>query len=250
MADPGTLYAFAHQFYWDFRRIAEGTTRQQFDKAEFEKRSAEIDKMELELSPEQRANLEGNAKIEIESGRLEESKKAEWMSSAADAQLAASREWLRKVAADESTREVSIPGEPEAIAELLQARTPARIHEICKDAFSNISHTLPTGERKEFQISNWPISSGSVLPTYLSQYASEFIAAKKDPRFPRSTRRPTSRLKQLWFVSRALAGALYGISTRTAINLVGSIRPEEAFAGSRASKPLRKQKVSRRKSKK
>ena len=86
---------------------------------------------------------------------------------------------------------------------------------------------------------NWPIAAGSVLPMYLSQHAAEFIAAKHDKRFPLSDR-PTSQLKQLWFLSRALAAALYGVKLRTAINLVGSKRPEEVFEESRAAKPLRK----------
>jgi hypothetical protein len=37
-----------------------------------------------------------------------------------------------------------------------------------------------------------------------------------------------------------LAGALYGVSTRTAINLVGSLRPEETAERSRFGKPERK----------
>jgi hypothetical protein len=85
----------------------------------------------------------------------------------------------------------------------------------------------------------WPISMGSVLPMYLTKHAVEFIAAKKDRRFPRSGR-PSSRLKQLWFLSRALAGAIFGMKTRTAINIVGSKRPEQVFEESRAAKPLRR----------
>ena len=70
------------------------------------------------------------------------------------------------------------------------------------------------GETRLVVASKWPISVTSPLPMYLSQYADEFIAAKKDPRFPRSGR-PTSQLKQFWFLSRVLAGALYGIKPRT-----------------------------------
>lgn len=79
--------------------------------------------------------------------------------------------------------------------------------------------------------------SGLAVQVPLGQYACEFIAARKDTRFLRSTDRPTSRLKQLWFLSRALAGALYGVGTRTAMNLVGSMRPEQMFEESREGKP-------------
>jgi hypothetical protein len=65
----------------------------------------------------------------------------------------------------------------------------------------------------------------------------------KDPRFPRCDvkLRPTNRLKQFWFLSRALAGAAFGYRTRTSINLVGSLRPEQTFEESHAAKPVRRQ---------
>jgi hypothetical protein len=97
----------------------------------------------------------------------------------------------------------------------------------------------------------WPIPAGSTLPTYLSEYAEQYIAALHDRRFPRcdTATRPTNRLKQFWFLSHALAGALYGVTTRTAMNLVGSLRPEEIFQVSRDAKPKRRRRsVIRRKS--
>src|SRR5713226_7987796 len=85
------------------------------------------------------------------------------------------------------------------------------------------------------EVSAWPIAAGSVLPAYLAQHAAEFIAAKSDARFPRSDR-PSTKLKQLWFLSRALAGAVFGVRTRTAINLVGAKNPERIFREARAGK--------------
>jgi len=84
----------------------------------------------------------------------------------------------------------------------------------------------------------WPIDPSSMLPTYLSKHATTFVASKNDKRYPHSDR-PSSRAKQLWFVSRSLAGAVYGVSIRTAINLVGSKRPDEMFEESRSGKPPR-----------
>src|SRR5205823_14793652 len=90
----------------------------------------------------------------------------------------------------------------------------------------------------------WPIAVGSTFPGYLSQHAEQYVAALRDARFPRCdvSSRPSTRLKQFWFLSRALAGALFEVRTRTAINLVGSLRPEQIFRQSREAKPSRKRK--------
>lgn len=147
---------------------------------------------------------------------------------------------MRRRAAEMATKELNIPGESEIIRELLEARTPRQIRNICADSQSQITIVTSPSETKMINVPNWPRPVGSVLPTQLSRFASQFIAAKNDPRFPKSAIRPSSRLKQLWFLSRALAGALYGIKTRTAINLVGSKRPEVVFNESRSAKRLRK----------
>jgi hypothetical protein len=143
-------------------------------------------------------------------------------------------------ASEKSTRALRVPGDPEIIDSLLAAKTPDQIREICKDAAT--TQRMP-GLDKEVRVPNWPISAISILPETLSQYAAEFIAAKNDPRFPTSSR-PTNRLKQLWFLSRALAGAMQGISTRTAINLIGSRQPDEML---KFSKGKRKTKTNMRK---
>jgi hypothetical protein len=132
-----------------------------------------------------------------------------------------------------------VPGEANVIADLLSAKMPEEIRRICKDAFTTAEREVKPGEIREVAIANWPISVSSVLPSYLCQYAAQFIAARKDRRFPKSTTRPSSRLKQIWFLSRALAGALFGVTTRTAINLVGSKMPDKIFEESRAAKPRR-----------
>jgi len=130
-------------------------------------------------------------------------------------------------------------GEPETIDKLLRAKTPDRIRRLCAEAF------LPPHEFKDdygnvltVPQPNWPISGESKLPTFLSEHAEQFIEARKDPRFPKSGR-PSSRLKQLWFLSRALAGAVHGIATRTAINQIGSVRPDEAVQVSKITKRTR-----------
>jgi hypothetical protein len=250
-ADPGTLYSFAHLFYWDFRRIVEGFTRRRFDRDAYERLSKEINAIELRLTPEQSAEIQAKAEEEIRSGRLKESERIEWIRSREDSWLLAIREDFLQSAGQEATRQLKVPGEPEIITQLVEAETPDQVREICKDAFAQVNCEIAPGVFRELTLPNWPIPAGSVLPSNLSQYASEFIAARKDPRFPQSTRRPTSRLKRLWFLSRALAGALYGVKTRTAINLVGSKRPEQTFQESHAAKPVRRRvKVSERRARK
>jgi hypothetical protein len=184
-ADPGTLYVFAHQFYWAFKAIDEGTVRFRHG-----------------------TRVYGKAKQKVE-----------------------------------AMRSIRVPGEPDIIDSFLRATTPKEITTICEDAFSIRRVKIGLGLEKEVPIPNWPISAGSILPSSLSEFAAEFIAAKNDLRFPSSSR-PTSRAKQLWFLSRALAGAVQGISTRTAINLIGSRRPDQMVD---YSKGKRRKKNTRRK---
>ena len=247
-ADPGTLYSFAHQFYWDFRRVAEGSIRRRLDRPLYERLVARIEKKQLRLTAEERAHHEALCQEEIRSGRLKESEAGSWLRNAEESQLLVNRFGFRDLAAEKATKQLKVPGEADVIAQLLAAETPEEIKRICEDAFTTRNIEVQPNVFREVKVSNWPISVGSALPSYLSQFASEFIAARQDARFPKSGRRPSSRLKQLWFLSRALAGALYGVRTRTAINLVGSMRPEEIFEESRDGKPTRKRKRARRSS--
>jgi hypothetical protein len=217
--DPGTLYAFAHQLYWDFRRLAEGSHRWRFNEKEYKRILEESDG--VQLSEQQRLSVEQCVTEEILAGRLKETEKGERIRTLEQSTLEMTHEWRKVEAAREARKLLRLPGEPDVLESLFRAEDEAQIRKICEDA------------------PNWPISRGSVLPGYLSQHAKAFVAAMKDSRFPRSGR-PTSQLKQLWFLSRALAGAVFEVKTRTAINLVGSNRPEQIFEGSRAGKPARK----------
>src|SRR5271166_1114503 len=138
-ADPGTLYSFAHLFYWDFRRLAEGFARQRLDKSKYEALFKEIDKIELRLTPEQRADIETRADEEIQNGRLKKSERKEWVWNREDSWLLAIRQDLRQHAAEEATRQLKVRGEPEIITQLLEAETPDQVREICKDAFARVN---------------------------------------------------------------------------------------------------------------
>lgn len=134
---------------------------------------------------------------------------------------------------------VFVPGEPEIIDKLLSTDSPDRIRRMCARAFLPPQRLKgEDGQVYEIPRPAWPISGQSLLPTCLSKYAEQFIEARKDPRFPKSGR-PTSRLKQLWFLSRALAGAVHGMATRTAINQIGSVRPDEPAKLSRNTRQTR-----------
>jgi len=244
--DPGSLYTFAHQFYWDLKSIQEGLFRVATNKELRDKLLREADA--VQPSKEQINEFHPRFSRLVEKGYAAEADRERQAGEWAEDLKFHMQESARNHAYEVSRRVVKIPGEPDVVDDLLAATKPEQIVTICKDAFSTWPREIEPNVTRETQLPNWPIHGGSVLPMYLSQYAAEFIAAKNDPRFPKSSSRPSSRLKRLWFLSRALAGALYGIKCRTAINLVGSIRPDQAAEFSRATKPRRKiTKVSRSK---
>jgi hypothetical protein len=241
--DPGSLYAVAHQFYWDFLRISEGQPRWRVDRKKQEELEAQVDKAELQLSDEEKVRLQELVDKEIESGRLDASQKQKRLREIEDSQLWVTREFLRRKAAEEARTELRFPGETEVIQVLLDpTTTPERIRDLCKEAVMERKVAVEPGVVKVVEIPAWPINVGSVLPDTLSKHAEQYVAALRDPRFPCCdvSVRPSTRLKQFWFLSRALAGAFFGVSTRTAINLVGSLRPEQIFSESRNAKPVRK----------
>jgi len=247
--DPGTLYAFAHQFYWDLKTIDEGLFRIHRNRklmAELE-REAEATK----LTEEQSRALDECVEDEVRRGITSEGQKEQRLTLLQGDLLADIKFGKLKEASEISSEQKRVPGEPDIIDSLLAAEAPEAVKKICEDAFTTrVLNLAPEvlsnlGIAKEQRVPNWPISAGSTLPMYLSQFAPEFIAAKNDKRFPKSPR-PTNRLKQLWFLSRALAGALYGIKTRTAINLIGSRRPDqmaEFSKGKRKTKRTRRRKL-------
>ena len=74
------------------------------------------------------------------------------------------------------------------------------------------SFEVEPGAIEKVEVSAWPIPAGSPFPGYLSQYAEQYVEALRDPHFPRCdiSTRPTSQLKQFWFLSRSLAGHFSG----------------------------------------
>jgi len=198
------------------------------------------DPPEIDYSPHEQSRIEAIVENEIATGSLKPENREHRVRELKREESIGFHDFLAK---EESTREINVPGEREVIEVLLSPdATPERIREVCKEAAMSRTVQVEPGVFKEIDgFPAWPLPAGSVFSTYLSQYAEQYVAALHDPRFPRCdpSTRPTTRLKQFWFLSRALAGALFGVSTRTAINLVGSLRPEETFQESRAAKPQR-----------
>jgi hypothetical protein len=249
-ADPQRLYVIAQQFYCDFRRLAEGSRRWHHDPKLYQELTANLEELSL-VGDGDRARHEYLADEEIRMGRLDASRREEKIQYIADSELWVRRETYRRHAGEAAAREIKIPGEPDVLNVLLDPdKTPAQVRELCKDAFMSTTVEVEPGVMKDVEISAWPTAEGSTLPRYLSQYAEQYVEALRDPRFPSCevSTRPSTRLKQLWFLSRSLAGALFGVTTRTAVNLVGSMRPEQLFLESRNGKPARRQRKRRHKS--
>lgn len=129
---------------------------------------------------------------------------------------------------------IRIPGVPRLIDAMLNATAVNQFKKICADGFG-------TGKAGDSNEPTWQVSTGSSLPRALQQHAAQVIEAKASSKSPKSSRK-TSRLKQIWFLSRALAGAEQGISTRTAVNLLGSVRPDELQDPTRLTKRSRRPK--------
>jgi hypothetical protein len=235
---PEELKPFADIFYSDFRRLAEGRTRQRVDRSRFDQVMRDLDT--VQLSHEETLSIAESIDGGIRAGRIPSAEREDRIRDAQEGHLWTKRHSLYDRAVEEATKTLKVPGEPDVLDALLRASTAKEIREICRSAFRMIRLEVEPGDYRDVRVTDWPISGGSMLPEYLSRHADQFITAKNDRRFPGSTDRPTSRLKQLWFLSRALAGALFGIKTRTAINLIGSLRPEQAFEELHAGKPARK----------
>jgi hypothetical protein len=105
---------------------------------------------------------------------------------------------------------VNLPAEWDTVEALLEAKTARQIRTACARS---------TWMRKQ------PDAS---LTRCLPRLAQQFLDAKEDSHYPDSDR-PSSVPKKFWFLACALAGAMYGLSPRRSINLVGPGKPEEIF---------------------
>src|SRR4029077_6875502 len=179
--DPGNLYAFAHQFYWDFRRLSEGSRCWRFNQKKYERLIEDLQGVQL-IDDDDRARHQSMVDEEIRTGSLDPSRREERLRNIEEAELSARREFYRQEAHLEARQEVRIPGEREVVDVLLNPRTTAaEIKQLCKEATMTRAAQVQPGIYKELEVPAWPIPLGSTLPTYLSEYAEQFISALNDP---------------------------------------------------------------------
>lgn len=107
-------------------------------------------------------------------------------------------------------RGANLPAEPDTLFALFDAQTVKQVRAIC---------------RNSAWIAKQPTS---YLARCLPMFAKQFLDAKGDRHYPDSDRM-SSIPKKFWFVARALAGGMYGLSARRSMNIIGPGRPEEIF---------------------
>jgi hypothetical protein len=107
-------------------------------------------------------------------------------------------------------KDLDFKPETELWLQLLQAETPKQVRDVCT--------------KSDFWLN--PKRGGTAFNRLLSEKAGQFLAAKKDPRWPQSDR-PTNEGKRIRFLARALAGITMGISIRTAQDLLAKLDKEK-----------------------
>ena len=116
----------------------------------------------------------------------------------------------KQVGNDSFYKGVNLPAEPDTLVALFEAKTVNQVRAICRN-------------------SAWLAKQpASYLARCLPMFAKQFLDAKRDRHFPDSDRK-SSIPGKFWFVARFLAGAMYGISGRRSMNIIGPGRPEEIF---------------------
>jgi hypothetical protein len=220
------LYGYAQHFYWDLKSLQEGPGWRAFvNRKERDRLMEEVEK-NLRSTPDEIAEWGKLVDERIHKWNLPPTGRDSWLERIKEEIEEHRRLAFEAAAWEDSQKWVKVPGETEVIEKLLNASTPTQIRNLCEDAFVSVRETVD-GEVIDVIRLNWPISGASKLPSALSQYASAIIEATNHPKFPKSGR-PKSRLKQLWFLSRALAAAVHGVRTSTVIKHIGSVRPDEA----------------------
>ena len=237
--DRRRLYTSAETLYWEFRTFIDGNVRWESDPEQYEQLIRQVGRGPIPVDDNNRRSFRLTVEDEIRSGRLAEQLRQQRLRELELDYRVRTRAWMKENLRGLADKDINIPGQPEVLKALFHAGTAAEVRKICADAYIQRRIEVQPGVFGSVRTPKWPINEMSPLPSHLERYAEQFIEAKRGPRYPRS-RRPSTLLKQLWFLSRTLAGAAYGESPRTSINLVGSKRPEQIFEESSAATPKRK----------
>jgi|SRR6516165_7498029 hypothetical protein len=104
----------------------------------------------------------------------------------------------------------NLPPELDTVLALLNAETESEVRKACRN-------------------SAWMAKQpASYLCRVLPIFAGHLLEAKMDPHYPQSERVSSVR-KRFWFLARCLAGAMYGLSPRRSLNVIGPGEPEKIF---------------------
>lgn len=118
-----------------------------------------------------------------------------------------------------SRRQV-VPDGEQILSELFSVTNKKQLVEVCK-------RRLPPSFINEIDPTTLMVAKQHKVYDRLGKLllanADKFIAAKNDPRFPSSSRE-SSYEKRIWFVARVLAGAIHGLSSRTALDRIPASR--------------------------
>jgi hypothetical protein len=135
------------------------------------------------LGDEDRFRHQGIVDGEIRTRRLDSSRRKERLQDMAGSEVSVRRVSYHEEAAEKARKEIKVRGEPDVIKILLDLNTtPEQVRALCGEAFMNRRVEVEAGVVRDVKIPAWPIPSGSALPTYLSQYAEQYVAALHDVR--------------------------------------------------------------------
>jgi hypothetical protein len=222
--DKRTLRLFANLYYQDFLALAEGRIHKGLN---YEQLHDDFDRLKgLRLSTDDLEKACGKADREIQEGRVGADKREMIANDFTYIHYMSVDATLRAQAVENARVDTQLPEMCGVLQRLEGAKTPEDVGAICKEAFRIDRQEVRAGELKEISIAVWPIEPDSQFPIYLSIHAQQFLEAKNKPKFPKSDR-PSSRRKRIWFYACALAAAVQGLKTRTAINLLGQNPPEQ-----------------------
>ena len=221
--DPRQLRLFAELYFWDFKALAYGKSQNKFDSALYEEEVRPLTKLRLNFG--ERSDIMEKARREFFNGNIHMLDEKTLARDLGVVHLSQKDSKMREAAARKASSKIRRSAASRVLASLLKASTAEEVRKICRRAFREVETEIEPGIYAKASVARWPIEDHSMFPFYLSKHAEQFLLAKLDTRFPRSTR-PTSNEKKIWFLSCALAGAVQGIATRTAVNILRSSRPD------------------------
>jgi hypothetical protein len=224
------LYRAAVAFYRDFRELAGLEWRRFFDRKLYDFLKREL--KPLGLTDEQTTKFRKREEM-ICNGRLTQAEREEKFREL-ERDMGMAIDFRTYDSAFEiSMIKIQRNANPDALLDLLAATTAERVREVCETQLS--SDPLETIDpimlvNPGHFVNRRPRKRPKVLSDFaqsIHYYAEQFIAAKNHRKFPNGRTRKSTLLEKLWFLSRALAGAIYTREVGTVLNLIPSTRPDQ-----------------------